>query len=447
MPSASSCPAWATTARAASRNCTTPARIPSPRTKRAAWCSACPRRRSSWVRSTRACCSTRSPARSCASVITPASEQRQCELHACWRHPQRIGGSGRRTFRDMAGCAMQLRLAKTDTLADCRCNSSAALQPLLDNPFFRITHVSVRSASSLLTTESAGVAMVRLGASSPPRQTRRDHAADCKRPHHHRAGRQIQQRRQCKAERVSQHADRIAHHEPAARRMIAAGERVNDETCEHQINADQLHRRGNHDREQRIKPHRTETGAHAEPQHQHHCGEQRDRNELRITYPQYLTHQQILEMLAAVRIVGEHLKDLLVGQILWVSYTQLIPVALLTAVVLVLWFGMRARLGPVGFYALFAIVVTASVQLVGDYLVFASLIIPALASRYHPARRRLVVGYAVGVSGCAFGLAMSALLDLPSGAVVVWTLAVCGMAAASLARWGNGAKPDDGNSG
>src|SRR3569623_1893321 len=51
---------------------------------------------------------------------------------------------------------------------------------------------------------------------------------------------------------------------------------------------------------------------------------------------------------------GEHLKDLLGGQILWVSYTQLIPVALLTAVVLVLWFGMRARLGPVGFYALFA---------------------------------------------------------------------------------------------
>ena len=144
---------------------------------------------------------------------------------------------------------------------------------------------------------------------------------------------------------------------------------------------------------------------------------------------------------------GEHLKDLLVGQILWVSYTQLIPVALLTAVVLVLWFGMRARLGPVGFYALFAIVVTASVQLVGVYLVFASLIIPALASRYHPARRRLVVGYAVGVLGYAFGLALSALLDLPSGAVVVWTLAICGMVAASLARWGAGAKPDHGNSG
>ena len=144
---------------------------------------------------------------------------------------------------------------------------------------------------------------------------------------------------------------------------------------------------------------------------------------------------------------GEHLKDQLVGQILWVRYTQLIPVALHTAVVMELWLGMRDRLGQVGYYALFAIVVTASVQLVCVFLVFASLMIRALAIRYHPSRRRLVVGFAVGVLGYAFGLVLSAVLDLPSGAVGVWTLAVCGMAAASLARWGNGAKPDDGNSG
>ena len=126
---------------------------------------------------------------------------------------------------------------------------------------------------------------------------------------------------------------------------------------------------------------------------------------------------------------GEHLKDLLVGQILWVSYGQLLPVALLTAVILVLWFGARARLGRIGFYAMFALAVTASVQLVGVYLVFASLIIPALASRFHPARRQLIAGYSVGVGGYAAGLSASALFDLPSGAVVVWALALIGIAA------------------
>lgn len=124
---------------------------------------------------------------------------------------------------------------------------------------------------------------------------------------------------------------------------------------------------------------------------------------------------------------GEYLKDLLVGQILWVSFSQLLPVALLTAVILALWFGARDRLGRIGFYVMFACAVTASVQLVGIYLVFASLILPALASHFHPARRRLAVGYGVGVLGYALGLALSAAFDLPSGAVVVWVLAICGI--------------------
>ena len=52
------------------------------------------------------------------------------------------------------------------------------------------------------------------------------------------------------------------------------------------------------------------------------------------------------------------------------------------------WFALRQRFGRMGFYVLFAVGVTASVQLVGMYLVFASLIIPALATREIPARRR-----------------------------------------------------------
>jgi zinc/manganese transport system permease protein len=131
---------------------------------------------------------------------------------------------------------------------------------------------------------------------------------------------------------------------------------------------------------------------------------------------------------------GEHLKDLLVGQILWVSYQQLLPITLLTVAILALWFGARARLGRAGFYVLFAVAVTASVQLVGVYLVFASLIIPSLASRTQAPSRQLAIGYVVGVGGYALGLVASALLDLPSGAVVVWALALVAIAVAWLVR-------------
>jgi len=77
---------------------------------------------------------------------------------------------------------------------------------------------------------------------------------------------------------------------------------------------------------------------------------------------------------------GEHLRDLLTGQILWVSYGQLVPVALLYAAVLSIWFLWGAGRTAV-FYGLFALAITAGVQLVGIYLVFASLIVPALAVR------------------------------------------------------------------
>ena len=125
---------------------------------------------------------------------------------------------------------------------------------------------------------------------------------------------------------------------------------------------------------------------------------------------------------------GEHLKELLVGQILWVNSTQLLWLGGVTATLLVaLSFGWVERLGRFGFYAAFAIAVTASVQLVGVYLVFSSLIIPALATRAWRGPRRFAVAYALGAVGYALGLALSALFDLPSGAVIVWTLAACAL--------------------
>jgi zinc/manganese transport system permease protein len=132
---------------------------------------------------------------------------------------------------------------------------------------------------------------------------------------------------------------------------------------------------------------------------------------------------------------GEHLKDLLVGQILWVNTTQLLWLAGVSVLLLIaLWQGWVQRLGRFGFYAVFALAVTASVQLVGVYLVFASLILPALGTRQHRGRRRYGIAYAIGALGYATGLALSALFDLPSGAVIVWTLAACALAAATVWR-------------
>ena len=130
---------------------------------------------------------------------------------------------------------------------------------------------------------------------------------------------------------------------------------------------------------------------------------------------------------------GEHLKDLLVGQILWVNTTQLLWLAGVTALLLVaLGMGWVQRLGRFGFYGAFALAVTASVQLVGVYLVFSSLIIPALGTRAYRGPRRYAIAYGLGALGYALGLALSALFDLPSGAVIVWTLAAVVLAGARV---------------
>ncbi len=129
---------------------------------------------------------------------------------------------------------------------------------------------------------------------------------------------------------------------------------------------------------------------------------------------------------------GEHLKDLLVGQILWVSYAQLIPAAVLSAVLLAFMWLRGGKLVGLLFYALFALAITASVQLVGVYLVFASLIVPALATAGMKGRSRLVAAYIIGALGYVSGLVLSAVFDLPSGAMIVWTLAGCALLAQAV---------------
>jgi zinc/manganese transport system permease protein len=82
---------------------------------------------------------------------------------------------------------------------------------------------------------------------------------------------------------------------------------------------------------------------------------------------------------------------------------------------------------------LFACAVTFSVQLVGLYLVFASLVVPGLAT-YYALRRRHLKAYAVGLLGYALGLVASLWLDLPSGAMIVWAMVLVAVLAAGLER-------------
>jgi len=61
------------------------------------------------------------------------------------------------------------------------------------------------------------------------------------------------------------------------------------------------------------------------------------------------------------------------------------------------------------------------------YLVFTSLIVPAVATYRIGVSRQLAVGYALGIASYLAGLALSVVTDLPSSAVIVWTMAVLGL--------------------
>lgn len=138
---------------------------------------------------------------------------------------------------------------------------------------------------------------------------------------------------------------------------------------------------------------------------------------------------------------GERLQEMLVGQILWVEYSDLMMIALVYLAVLWLWFGWRQKLGSYGFYPVFAITITLSTQLVGVYLVFASLIIPALASLQQ--KNPWLIAYGIGMTGYVAGLLVSALIDLPSGATIAWSLAVVALLVTGLRRISGGPHADD----
>lgn len=132
-----------------------------------------------------------------------------------------------------------------------------------------------------------------------------------------------------------------------------------------------------------------------------------------------------LLLLAADPHGGERIKEILVGQILWFQAADLLPLAFAYAAVLATWFLLRDKLGNWLFYPLFAVTITLSTQVVGVYLVFASLIIPSLATLRK--QKPFINSFLIGTIAYAAGLVVSALFDLPAGATIVWSLALVGL--------------------
>lgn len=121
---------------------------------------------------------------------------------------------------------------------------------------------------------------------------------------------------------------------------------------------------------------------------------------------------------------AELLKQLMSGQILWVSWQQLILPTVVYSTILAVIFVKPKMLDGALFYLMFALVITLSVELVGVYLVFSTLILPALAINKLQGKYPLVWAYVVGLVGYLLGLFLSASFDLPSGATIVATLAL-----------------------
>ena len=131
---------------------------------------------------------------------------------------------------------------------------------------------------------------------------------------------------------------------------------------------------------------------------------------------------------------GDSLHAALSGQMLWVTTPQLVWLGISALVCLLLFRFGRGEL--LSFYLPLAITVTASVQAVGIYLVFACLIFPALAGRGLTAVTAMQRGMLTGIVGIATGLLLSLGSDLPSGPVTVITLAISAMLLATRGKSG-----------
>ena len=132
---------------------------------------------------------------------------------------------------------------------------------------------------------------------------------------------------------------------------------------------------------------------------------------------------------------GEELRHVLSGQILFVGWRDIASFAPVYALVAALWLALPRLRAGTGFFVLFALAITASVQLVGVYVVFASLILPALAAR-KASGYVLVRALASGIAAVVAAIVIAAAVDLPAGPLLVVCFAVSATATRLLHRGG-----------
>ena len=139
---------------------------------------------------------------------------------------------------------------------------------------------------------------------------------------------------------------------------------------------------------------------------------------------------------------SEHLKDMLVGNILAVSWPEVGKTAMLYGAIGLFHFifrrkflaismdhrraeeqGISVKLWDFLFYASFGFVVTSSVSIAGVLLVFCYLIVPSVAAMLYAdtVGKRLAIGWTMGTVVSAVGVYLSLVLDLPTGATIVCT--------------------------
>jgi zinc/manganese transport system permease protein len=116
---------------------------------------------------------------------------------------------------------------------------------------------------------------------------------------------------------------------------------------------------------------------------------------------------------------GEEIQHLLSGHILFVTWREVLIHSPIFAMILTLWFAKPSLRSGISFYVLFALAITSSVQLVGVYVVFTSLILPALASV--TAKRKILVACAVGIFSVSAGVLFATVRDFPAGPIIVFT--------------------------
>lgn len=124
---------------------------------------------------------------------------------------------------------------------------------------------------------------------------------------------------------------------------------------------------------------------------------------------------------------GDQISEIMSGQILWVDNSQLMKLALMTVFIsTLLWLRKQYNLNWL-FYPAFAIAIPSSVQIIGVYLVFATLIIPAMTVNA-TSLKNVSYAFLIGLFSYAIGLLISMLTDLPAGPLIIWVMAISGIA-------------------